>query len=101
MAIYVLFLSHRNKIKSMFNYAYDNYIKHSDGLDELKPITCEGMVTWGNLTLTLVDSLDALIVFDNHTEFQRALDYVINHMDIDQNINVSVFETNIRGKLSP
>jgi len=83
----------------MFNYAYDNYLKYAHNYDELKPITCQGMDTWGSSYLTLIDSLDSLIFFQNYTEFQRVADYVVNYIDFDQNINVSVFETNIRGLL--
>jgi mannosidase alpha-like ER degradation enhancer 2 len=32
----------------------------------------------------------------NHTEFLRAVDLVLKNADTDANVNVSVFETNIR-----
>ena len=83
----------------MFDYAYESYLRHAEGYDELRPITCQGMVTWGNLSLTLIDSLDSLIMMKKYGEFQRAVEYVIKNIDLDQNINVSVFETNIRGLL--
>ena len=81
----------------MFNHAYENYLKYAQDFDELKPITCQGVDTWGNFSLSLIDSLDSLIFFGNYTEFIRIANYIINYIDFDQNINVSVFETNIRG----
>jgi mannosidase alpha-like ER degradation enhancer 3 len=44
----------------------------------------------------LIDTLDALVVFGNVTEFQRALKLVIRDVSFDRNLVVSTFETNIR-----
>lgn len=54
------------------------------------------MDTWGSFSLTLVDALDTLIIMGNDTEFRRAAELVLNSIDVDANVNVSVFETNIR-----
>jgi mannosidase alpha-like ER degradation enhancer 2 len=54
------------------------------------------MDTWGSFSLTLVDALDTLVIMGNDTEFRRAADVVLNSIDVDANVNVSVFETNIR-----
>ncbi|XP_053212778.1 ER degradation-enhancing alpha-mannosidase-like protein 2 [Panonychus citri] len=87
---------YRNKLKSMFNYAYENYATNAGNYDELKPITCQGVETWGNFSLTLIDSMDSLILFQNYSEFERVTRYIVDNVDFNQNINVSVFETNIR-----
>jgi hypothetical protein len=39
-----------------------------------------------------------LVIMGNNTEFQRVANLVIEKLDFDVDINVSVFETNIRGK---
>jgi mannosidase alpha-like ER degradation enhancer 2 len=95
----------------MFYHAYNGYLEHAYPKDELKPfvsfifyfksipflrITCEGQDTWGTYSLTLVDSLDMLLILGNTTEFERATELVIGNMDLSRNMNVSVFETNIR-----
>ncbi len=80
----------------MFYHAYNGYLKHAYPLDELKPLTCKGMDTWGSYSLTLVDALDTLLIMGNYTEFARASAVVLDSIDFDANINVSVFETNIR-----
>jgi len=46
--------------------------------------------------LTLIDALDTLAVMGNYTEFQRVVDIITTNANFDANINVSVFETNIR-----
>jgi mannosidase alpha-like ER degradation enhancer 2 len=49
-------------------------------------------------SLTLIDALDTLAVMGNYTEFRRVADLLTSTLDFDRDINVSVFETNIRGK---
>ena len=48
-------------------------------------------------SLTLIDALDTLAVMGNYSEFKRVSDLMLSTLDFDKNINVSVFETNIRG----
>lgn len=50
-------------------------------------------------SLTLVDSLDMLIILGNRTEYERVVELVIKNIDLNKDINVSVFETNIRSKI--
>lgn len=47
-------------------------------------------------SLSLVDAIDTLATLDNSTEFSRVYT-LIQNLDIERDINVSVFETNIRG----
>lgn len=47
-------------------------------------------------SLTLIDALDTLAVMGNYSEFRRVVNIVTSKADFDANINVSVFETNIR-----
>lgn len=85
------------KVRSMFYHAYDSYLKYATDFDELMPISCSGMNTWGTFSLSLIDALDTLIIMDNHTEFKRVAEHIIKTATFDTNTNVSVFETNIRG----
>ena len=87
----------KDEVSAMFHRAYQGYLDHAYPYDELRPLTCSGMDTWGSYSLTLIDALDTLAVMGNHTEFRRVytlLSESKNHFDA--NINVSVFETNIR-----
>jgi len=49
-------------------------------------------------SLTLIDALDTLAIIGNYSEFRRVHDLLISSLDFDRDINVSVFETNIRGQ---
>ncbi|XP_050672302.1 ER degradation-enhancing alpha-mannosidase-like protein 2 isoform X2 [Leptidea sinapis] len=80
----------------MFQHAYDSYLKYAYPYDELRPLSCDGMDTWGSYSLTLIDALDMLIIMGNYTEFNRVVDVVLQKQNFDTDINVSVFETNIR-----
>uniref|UniRef100_A0A1I8EQU7 alpha-1,2-Mannosidase n=2 Tax=Wuchereria bancrofti TaxID=6293 RepID=A0A1I8EQU7_WUCBA len=86
----------RDKVKAMFYHAYNSYLLHAYPLDELKPLSCSGMDTWGSFSLTLIDSLDTLLIMGNETEFMRAAEIILRTVKVDMNVNVSVFETNIR-----
>ena len=50
----------------------------------------------GEFSLTLVDSLDTLAVMGNVSEFQRAVQLVIDHVRFDRNSTIQVFEATIR-----
>ncbi|VDK81154.1 unnamed protein product [Litomosoides sigmodontis] len=86
----------KDKVKAMFYHAYNSYLFHAYPLDELKPLSCSGVDTWGSFSLTLIDSLDTLLIMGNETEFTRAVKIVLDAVKVDMNVNVSVFETNIR-----
>jgi len=64
--------------------------------DELQPLSCTGRDTWGGYSLTLVDSLDTLLIMGNHTEFEKQVMNLPNVLHFDKDVNVSLFETNIR-----
>ncbi len=67
---------------------------------ELFPITCSG----GPFDpikiplVTLIDTLDTLVIMNNYSEFRRAVQLVSSGLpsSFDFDINVSVFETTIR-----
>lgn len=46
--------------------------------------------------MTLVDSLDTLVILGDLDEFENAVKLVIKDVRFDSDIIVSVFETNIR-----
>ncbi len=47
-------------------------------------------------SLSLVDAIDTLATLENRTEFARVYS-LIQNLDLERDINVSVFESNIRG----
>lgn len=80
----------------MFQHAYDSYLRFAYPYDELRPLSCDGVDTWGSYSLTLIDALDTLAIMGNSTEFKRVVDIVLKRQIFDTDVNVSVFETNIR-----
>ncbi|XP_034140686.1 ER degradation-enhancing alpha-mannosidase-like protein 2 isoform X2 [Drosophila guanche] len=86
----------REDVRRMFQHAYDGYLTHASNYDELRPLTCDGHDTWGSYSLTLIDALDTLATMGNFTEFQRVFTLLTKKVNFDRDINVSVFETNIR-----
>lgn len=88
--------SYRDEVKDMFYHAYNGYLNYAYPYDELRPLSCDGIDTYGSYSLTLIDALDTLAIMGNYTEFQRVVDILTTKENFDSNINVSVFETNIR-----
>ena len=87
----------KDEVSSIFHHAYQGYLDNAYPYDELRPLTCTGVDTWGSYSLTLIDALDTLSVMGNHTEFRRVYKLLSEYKNnFDVNINVSVFETNIR-----
>ena len=80
----------RTRVAGMFYRAYDFYMELAFPRDELKPISCTGFDTFGSYSLTLVDSLDALLILGNTTEFLWAADWLAENMpsfDVDNTVS--------------
>ncbi|XP_060736925.1 ER degradation-enhancing alpha-mannosidase-like protein 3 isoform X2 [Tachysurus vachellii] len=98
----------RNQVLEMFDHAYQNYMDHAYPADELMPLTCRGRVrglepsrgdvddALGRFSLTLIDTLDTLALLNKSKEFEEAVKRVVKDVRLDNDIVVSVFETNIR-----
>uniref|UniRef100_A0A6G1SF64 alpha-1,2-Mannosidase n=2 Tax=Aceria tosichella TaxID=561515 RepID=A0A6G1SF64_9ACAR len=96
----------RSEAKQMFYHAYHSYI-NTYPADEILPISCRGRFrqaddssdiddSIGNFSLTLVDSLDMLVMMGDIDEFQVSIKKIIKDLNFNMDITVSVFETNIR-----
>ncbi|XP_030640038.1 ER degradation-enhancing alpha-mannosidase-like protein 3 isoform X2 [Chanos chanos] len=98
----------RDQVVEMFDHAYQNYMEHAYPADELMPLTCRGRVrgqepsrgdvddALGKFSLTLIDTLDTLVLLNKTAEFEAAVRKVLSDVRLDNDIVVSVFETNIR-----
>ncbi|EDQ92703.1 uncharacterized protein MONBRDRAFT_13888, partial [Monosiga brevicollis MX1] len=71
------------------------YREHAWGHDELLPVS-QRHSEWFKLGLTLVDALDTLYIMNLQSEFKEARDWVANSLNLDQNIDVNLFECTIR-----
>ncbi|XP_058842684.1 ER degradation-enhancing alpha-mannosidase-like protein 3 isoform X1 [Acipenser ruthenus] len=98
----------RDQILEMFDHAYGSYMKYAYPADELMPLSCRGRVrglepnrgdiddVLGTFSLTLIDSMDTLVLLNRLDEFEEAVKKVIVDVRLDHDVVVSVFETNIR-----
>lgn len=91
----------------MFFHAYHNYILHAFPDDEIMPLSCTGRNVYtsnrgstdealGDYSLTLIDAADTLVVMGEIEEFKKAVQLIIEYVNFDKNVTVSVFEANIR-----
>ena len=99
---------YRNQTKDAFYYAFYSYMSHGFPYDEVKPISCEPRKLedrsrgdlddiLGDIMLTLIDSLDALIIMNDKEGFYRSIDLMLSHnLTFERDVGVSVFEMNIR-----
>uniref|UniRef100_A0A8C1B389 alpha-1,2-Mannosidase n=2 Tax=Cyprinus carpio TaxID=7962 RepID=A0A8C1B389_CYPCA len=98
----------RDQILEMFDHAYNSYMDYAYPADELMPLSCRGRVrglepnrgdiddSLGKFSLTLIDSLDTLVLLNKLDEFEEAVKKTVQDVRFDNDIVVSVFETNIR-----
>lgn len=114
--------ANKQLLKKMFTHAWDSYMYNAFPASELQPLTCRpGTFHLVRIpALTLIDTLDTLIIMNNYTEFARSVErlrYLDRQMQREfhesgmymeslrkgeqggifaVNQNVSVFETTIR-----
>lgn len=98
----------REEVREMFYHAYRAYMDNAYPADELMPLSCKGRYrgtepnrgdiddALGNFSLTLVDTMDTLVLLGDIDEFERVVRLVIRDVTFDHDIVVSVFESNIR-----
>nr|CAD7438421.1 unnamed protein product [Timema bartmani] len=98
----------KEEARDMFYHAYRAYMENAYPADELMPLSCRGRwrgvepsrgdidETMGNFSLTLIDALDTLGVIGDLEEFEHAVKLIVRDVTFDNDVVVSVFETNIR-----
>ncbi|ESO10788.1 hypothetical protein HELRODRAFT_109117 [Helobdella robusta] len=92
----------------MFHHAFKHYMDVAYPADELMPLSCKGRYrgsepsrgdiddVLGNFSLTLIDSLDTLVVLGELDLFEQSVRLMLSDLKFDNDVVVSVFETNIR-----
>ncbi|OBA24381.1 hypothetical protein METBIDRAFT_37487 [Metschnikowia bicuspidata var. bicuspidata NRRL YB-4993] len=101
-------LQHRTKL--LFQHGWHSYMEHGFPADEVKPISCVAYGpqhtlpddlhkdVLGNVSLTVLDNLDTLIMMHEWDELETVLHYLkVNQKGyFDQDHVVQVFEASIR-----
>lgn len=94
----------------LFNHGYRLYLNHGFPADEVRPLTCEPYGpdyqnlenlrndALGNVSLTVLDNLDTLIVMEQWDLLELALKDLKQRQEgyFDQDTSVQVFEASIR-----
>jgi mannosidase alpha-like ER degradation enhancer 2 len=57
--IFVFLNFFRLEVKEMFEHAYHGYMDYAYPYDELRPLTCDGVDTWGRYILVILKSVNA------------------------------------------
>ncbi|KAK9829091.1 hypothetical protein WJX72_003851 [[Myrmecia] bisecta] len=82
-------------VKAAAQWSWKGYKTYAWGKDELLPVSGSSS-EWFNLGLTLVDSLDTLLLLGMEEEYQDAREWVATKLQLDQDKDVNLFETTIR-----
>ena len=85
----------QKEVVEAFRYAWDGYKKYAWGHDELRPVS-KSYGEWFGVGLTIIDSLDTMLLMNLREEFQQARDWVANSLTFEKNVDVNLFETTIR-----
>lgn len=89
------FTTRQKSVVDAMRWAWKGYKSFAWGQDMLNPISKKGE-KWFNLGLTLIDALDTMYLMGMEQEFQEAREWVAGTMDLNQNVDVNLFETTIR-----
>ncbi|KAK9786898.1 hypothetical protein WJX73_010844 [Symbiochloris irregularis] len=86
----------REEARQMFLFGFNGYMQHAWPKDELRPLSCGGHNSQGGIALTLIDALDSLVVFGEAEALQQAVLWLGDHLSLDVDARVHVFELTIR-----
>jgi mannosidase alpha-like ER degradation enhancer 2 len=64
----------RESTVKLFKHAFGSYMAHAFPMDELLPLSCRGIDSFGGVSVTLIDSLDTLAVMGLRQEFAEAVE---------------------------
>lgn len=72
-----------------------SYEEFAWGSDELKPLSKSGVNNNGHVGMTLVDSLDTLLLMNMTAEYARAVEWIKTGLRLDSKNEESVFEYSV------
>jgi len=82
-------------VRNAFKHAWKGYKQFAWGHDHLTPVS-KSYSEWMECGLTLVDSLDTLLIMNLKEEFDEARKWVAESLTFEKDIFVNLFETTIR-----
>jgi len=85
------------EVREAFLHAWRGYRRHAWGYDDLKPLSKKGRDSFGNIGMTVLDSLTTLHLMGLDKEFEQGAEFVSKHLDFDAaDREISIFEITIR-----
>ncbi|KAL5970196.1 Endoplasmic reticulum mannosyl-oligosaccharide 12-alpha-mannosidase, partial [Taenia solium] len=85
-----------NDLRDAMHHSWKAYVDYAWGMDEVLVLTKIGK-RWMDASLTMIDSLDTLWMYNMKDEFARARDWIEAHISFDyDNDETNVFESTIR-----
>ena len=72
-----------------------SYEEFAWGADEVRPLSKTGVNNNGHVGMTLVDSLDTLLLMNMTAEYARAVEWIAKEFKLDSRDEVSVFEYSV------
>jgi mannosyl-oligosaccharide alpha-1,2-mannosidase len=78
-----------------FKHAWKGYKSYAWGHDDLKPLS-KTYSEWFGVGLTIIDSLDTMLLMNLRDEFKEARDWVATSLTFDKHVDVNLFEVTIR-----
>ncbi|TBU30171.1 seven-hairpin glycosidase [Dichomitus squalens] len=84
-------------VRDAFRHAYKGYLEYAGSSDELKPVSNEAVNNFNGWRLTMVDSLDTMLIMGLHEEFYDTVPILANMtFALDKGKYAPFFETVIR-----
>ena len=83
------------EVLEAMKHSWFAYKKYAWGADHLRPVS-RGIHTWFNVGLTLIDSLDSLILMGMEDEVDEATKWIDTRLTFEINRDVNCFEMTIR-----
>ena len=86
------------RVRAVAARAFDGYAEHAWGRDELRPVTNRSRDNWGGLAVTMIDSLDTLLLMGLTEQYKRARDWLVDNLParLGAAVDVPFFEVVIR-----
>ena len=86
------------RVRAVAARTFDGYAEHAWGHDELRPVSNRSRDNWGGLAVTMVDSLDTLLLMGLTEQYKRARDWLVDNLParLGAAVDVPFFEVVIR-----
>lgn len=87
------------RVRAAAARTFDGYEQHAWGHDELRPVSNRSRDNWGALAVTMIDSLDTLLLMGLTDRYERARDWLLDNLParLEADVDVPFFEVTIRG----